>query len=103
MEQVEEICDHIFLVNKGKKILDGSVNEVKHRFKENLFRIGFEKLPEIADTASFEMVGKADHSFIVKIRDGHQPNDVLGHFINQGIQVHLFNELLPSLNSYNFV
>src|SRR5437764_10766767 len=39
MEQVEEICDHIILVNKGKKILDGGVNQVKQEFKENLFRI----------------------------------------------------------------
>src|SRR3954463_6576102 len=36
MEQVEEICDKIVLVNKGQKILDGSVNEVKQAFKENL-------------------------------------------------------------------
>src|SRR6516165_3378228 len=33
MEQVEEICDHIILVNKGKKILDGGVNQVKQDFK----------------------------------------------------------------------
>jgi ABC-2 type transport system ATP-binding protein len=42
MEQVEEICDHIVLVNKGCKILDGSVQSVKQQFKENLFRIGLE-------------------------------------------------------------
>ena len=29
MEQVEEICDHIVLVNKGKKILDGTVKKYK--------------------------------------------------------------------------
>ncbi len=48
MEQVEEICDHIVLVNKGKKILDGSVKQVKNDYKENLFRIEFEDqiLPE---------------------------------------------------------
>src|SRR5882672_1355184 len=40
MEQVEEICDHIILVNKGKKILDGSVPQVKQQFKENLFSVG---------------------------------------------------------------
>ncbi len=33
MEQVEEICDHIVLVNQGKKILDGSVNNIKQEFK----------------------------------------------------------------------
>jgi ABC-2 type transport system ATP-binding protein len=36
MEQVEEICDHIALVNKGQKILDGTVSQVKHDFKEHL-------------------------------------------------------------------
>src|SRR6202049_1619830 len=35
MEQVEEICDHIILVNKGEKILDGTVGEIRQRFKEN--------------------------------------------------------------------
>src|SRR6187549_630097 len=45
MEQVEEICDHIILVNKGKKILDGGVNGVKQEFKENLFKIGFDSAP----------------------------------------------------------
>ena len=36
MEQVEEICDHIILVNQGKKILDGTVAEVKQQFKKNI-------------------------------------------------------------------
>src|SRR5687768_4342001 len=39
MEQVEEICDHIILMNKGKKILDGTVRNVKQEYKENLFSI----------------------------------------------------------------
>src|SRR4028119_1220495 len=39
MEQVEEICDHIILVNQGKKILDGTVHEIKQQFKENVFRL----------------------------------------------------------------
>ena len=43
MEQVEEICDHIVLVNKGKKILDGTVGNVKQEFKENIFSIGADK------------------------------------------------------------
>jgi ABC-2 type transport system ATP-binding protein len=39
MEQVEEICDHIVLVNLGKKILDGTVHNIKQQFKENKFSI----------------------------------------------------------------
>src|SRR6478672_13455311 len=39
MEQVEEICDQIVLVNKGKKLLDGAVEDIKQQFKENLFHL----------------------------------------------------------------
>jgi ABC-2 type transport system ATP-binding protein len=99
MEQVEEICDHIILVNKGQKILDGSVKKVKNDFKENLFSIGFDKLPSTpVGNAPFEMIGTKDHSFIVKIREGQKPNDVLHYFLSQGAGIHSFNEILPSLN-----
>src|SRR6476660_3841948 len=47
MEQVEEICDHIVLINKGRKILDGSVKTVKQDFKENLFSIGLDHAPSL--------------------------------------------------------
>ena len=99
MEQVEEICDHIVLINRGKKILDGSVKQVKQDFKENLFAIGFEETPSLnGASSSFDIVGTKDHSYIVKIREGHKPNDVLKHFLQQGAAISSFNEILPSLN-----
>jgi len=98
MEQVEEICDHIILVNKGKKILDGGVNQVKQQHKENLFKIAFEEEPSTISTNFFEVITKVDTSLIVKINEGYGSNDVLKHFINQDITVTAFNEMLPSLN-----
>jgi ABC-2 type transport system ATP-binding protein len=99
MEQVEEICDHIILVNKGQKILDGSVKGVKNQFKENLFSIGFEEVPaSLNGNPPFEMVGTKDHSYVVKIREGFRPNDVLNYFLQQGASVNSFNEILPSLS-----
>jgi ABC-2 type transport system ATP-binding protein len=99
MEQVEEICDHIVLVNKGHKILDGTVKNVKQQFKENLFRIGFEESPQTSYSPAFEVVKQNnDHSFVVKIGEGHRPNDVLQHFIAQNVSITSFQELLPSLN-----
>jgi ABC-2 type transport system ATP-binding protein len=98
MEQVEEICNHIILVNKGKKILDGSVKQVKNDFKENLFSIGFEKMPALNGNAPFEMVGTKDHSLVLKIKDGNGPNDVLNYFLQHGAGINSFNEILPSLN-----
>jgi ABC-2 type transport system ATP-binding protein len=98
MEQVEEICSNIILINKGKKILDGSVKQVKNDFKENLYSIGFEEMPAASGHPSFEMVGTKDHSFVVKIKEGNKPADVLNYFLQQGASISSFNEILPSLN-----
>src|SRR6266705_2932476 len=98
MEQVEEICDHIVMINKGKKILDGSVKRIKQDFKENLFSIGFEQEPSLNGNTIFDVIGKRDNSYVVKIKENNKPTDVLKYFIQQNADVHSFNEILPSLN-----
>lgn len=99
MEQVEEICDHIVLVNKGKKILDGTVKSVKQQFKQNLFKIGVDAVPTAGFNAPFEIVKhNTDQSLTVRINDGRRANDVLQYFIQQNTGITSFNEILPSLN-----
>jgi ABC-2 type transport system ATP-binding protein len=104
MEQVEEICDHIILMNKGEKILDGSVSGVKQQFKENLFAVGMEGAVSPADngwkpeSAAFEVVGQRDGQWVVRITEGYRPNDVLRYFIDHGKGITAFAEILPSLN-----
>ncbi len=98
MEQVEEICDRIVLVNKGQKILDGTVGGVKQDFKENLFGIGLEMVPADISSNVFETIRENKKELIVKIKEGHGPNDVLSYFINHGTNVVSFREMLPSLN-----
>jgi ABC-2 type transport system ATP-binding protein len=98
MEQVEEICDHIILMNKGIKILDGSVKQIKQDCKENHFRIGFEQLPETINDTSFDIVEQEENALVVKIKDGFKPASVLQSFLQQDASIISFNEILPSLN-----
>ena len=98
MEQVEEICDKIVLVNKGKKILDGSLKQIKDDFKEHLFKVGFDTLPEAIESNAFEIIGFKENCFTVKIIDGNKPADVLQEFLNHKADIVSFNEVLPSLN-----
>ncbi len=98
MEQVEEICDHIVLVNKGKKILDGTVDKIKQDFKENLFRVGFEELPPRFESTEFEVMHEEINSLVVKINDGNKPASVLNIFLKKDASIISFNEILPSLN-----
>ena len=98
MEQVEEICDHIILVNKGKKILDGTVTGVKQQFKENLYTVSLDEIPSSLDAPSFEIISRNKEKFVLKIHEGYKPNDVLRDLIRQGAGITRFNEVLPSLN-----
>lgn len=98
MEQVEEICNHIVLVNKGKKILDGTVKEVKQQFKENLFSIGTTGTLPNGEQAPYEVIGAKDHSAVVRIKEGRKPGEVLQFLLSGGAEIHSFNEMLPSLN-----
>jgi ABC-2 type transport system ATP-binding protein len=98
MEQVEEICDHIVLVNQGRKILDGTVNNVKQQFKENLFSIQLSEVPDDISSNAFDTIQHFDHKLIVKIKDGSTSNDVLKYFIQRSVGIEGFNEILPSLN-----
>jgi ABC-2 type transport system ATP-binding protein len=98
MEQVEEICGHIVLVNLGKKILDGTVTQVKQDFKENKFSIQLGEVPASTVSAAFDVVAEKANKLTVKIREGFRSNDVLQYFLQQNITVEAFNEILPSLN-----
>jgi ABC-2 type transport system ATP-binding protein len=99
MEQVEEICDHIVLVNQGRKILDGTVKNIKQQFKQSLFHIGFDSMPINTNNDSFTIVEqKEDYSLVVKINDGYSTNDVLRYFLQSNASISSFREILPSLN-----
>jgi ABC-2 type transport system ATP-binding protein len=98
MEQVEEICQQIVLINKGKKILDGTVTGVKQEFKENLYRITALPLPSHFPENLFEVLSKDEQTFTLRIKEGHTPNEVIRYFIDQQSSITSFAELLPSLN-----
>ncbi|MBK8562706.1 MAG: ATP-binding cassette domain-containing protein [Saprospiraceae bacterium] len=101
MEQVEELCDHIVLINKGRNVLEGRVGEVKQRFKENLFRIEYgSELPNEVEAAHsiFSIKKNEEQALTVQLAEGASTNDVLRYLIHQGVEVRSFNELLPSIN-----
>jgi ABC-2 type transport system ATP-binding protein len=104
MEQVEEICEDIVLINQGKNILEGKVKDLKHQFKENLFRIEYEgNLPTDLATMddaddSFEIISDVDNVLIIKVANETVSNQILNHLIRNGVFIHNFNEILPSLN-----
>jgi ABC-2 type transport system ATP-binding protein len=87
-------------VNKGQKILDGTVGQIKQDFKENFFEIGFDQpiLPEHTAIHLFEVKETHKNQLRIKLNEGFSNNDVIQFFINKGLNIRSFNEVLPSLN-----
>jgi ABC-2 type transport system ATP-binding protein len=98
MEQVEEICNQIILVNKGEKILDGTVNNIKQQFKENKFLIVTENEAQSNENDLFEWLKNENNVAEIKLKEGVKNNDVLQYFIQNNMQINQFKEILPSLN-----
>lgn len=101
MEQVEEICRHIILVNRGKKILDGALDRVKQDFKKNLYRLTLAAPfsgAAVGDAAAFSVVRQDAETLELKLGEGASPNEVLRWFMEQGHTITGFREVLPSIN-----
>ncbi|MCO6498710.1 MAG: ATP-binding cassette domain-containing protein [Chitinophagaceae bacterium] len=98
MEQVEEICKKIVLINKGKKILDGELAQIKEDFKEHIFKIGFDgELPQFESSTS-TLLSQDENVLSVRIHDEASPADVLKEYLSYGTKITSFNEVLPTLN-----
>lgn len=97
MEQVEEICEDIALINKGSIILEGNIQEVKERFKKNLFQIRFEGSMPAINSDKFEIVDEKPNELLVKNKRDY-PNDLLNTFLKSKTTVLSYKEVLPSLN-----
>lgn len=101
MEQVEEICRNIVLVNKGKKILDGSVDQIKQDFKKHEFSITLSEIAEEIpgqETQSFLIEKVREQTLTIKLKEGSSNNEVLQYFMQKGYGINNFREILPSIN-----
>ena len=107
MESVEELCDYMALIHKGRKLLDGKVNEIKREYKSNTFEVGLEaqdlnalrkELEErftISET-DFKSINE-DLKLQIRIEPNASPNDLL-LFLAGKAQVNHFVEVIPSVN-----
>lgn len=103
MASVEELCDHIALINNSKKILDGKVDEIKKTYKTNTYSISYsgvnKDLKEILNhnfTLISHQNGAEINSAKIKIEQGTS-NDLL-HQLLPHYHIHSFEELIPSMN-----
>ena len=99
MEQVEEICDYIVLINKGKNVLQGDVEEIRDRFRENVYEVYTEVDLPAATLARYPLRERLrDGGYVVSLPEGADGNVLLSELVGAGVRVRSFREVLPSLD-----
>jgi ABC-2 type transport system ATP-binding protein len=103
MESVEELCDHIALINRSQKVLDGPVQTVKDSYRTHTYEVEGQGALMVLhpDFEVLEQKKRENGHFYARIRilHGFTPNDLLAYLIGPGkVQVHAFRERVPSIN-----
>lgn len=95
MEQVEEICEEIVLMNKGKLVLEGDVKTLRQKFKKNQYKIR----GEIGDVHfPYETLHRDKEEIILQLVNEEDKEKLIHFLISQKISFNLFEEIFPSLN-----
>jgi ABC-2 type transport system ATP-binding protein len=104
MESVEELCDHIALINKSVKIVDGQTDEIRKRYKSNIFEVKYKGDFDKVTRALSKQITVLDHTenggtnhIKVQHLNGKSNNDLI-QAIMPVAEILSFEEIIPSMN-----
>jgi len=96
MNQVEELCDRILMINRGRAVLYGSLEEIKSRYRSNSVHIDFKgelgEVPGVTRTQAHR--GYTE----LLLGSGTTPQQVLEYLVKRGVEVNRFEIVTPPLN-----
>ncbi|HHW45483.1 MAG TPA: ATP-binding cassette domain-containing protein [Clostridiales bacterium] len=107
MSYVEEFCDNILLINKGRMVLEGNLRQIKRSYARNRIMIGFENADAYGELTSLKNSGglgnivknieKQDDGAVVTLENEADRNQLLASLINLGHSIEAFYVKEPSL------
>ena len=105
MSSVEEICDHITLINKSRNILSGEVDEIRRRHGSNIFEVAYrgeEQTLRQAVAGRCEILDGTQEESVYRMLKLHvnDDSDVRGVIsaVNDAVELRSFREIIPSMN-----
>lgn len=96
MNEVEELCDRILMIHKGRPVLYGNLAEIKSKYKGHSVFVNvdgpLDELPGVLDKHPRK------DTVELMLDNDTTPQDILGHLMKQGKTVNRFEVATPSLN-----
>ncbi len=99
MEQVEELCDNIALINRGKVMLENSIQTVRRQFQKNVYHIEFEgNQADLAALPGLTWISLTDRAGVLQLAEGYTQKQFLRTLIDSPVELLRFEHHLPRLN-----
>jgi len=98
MEQVEQLCDDICMMNKGRKVLSGSPREVKRRFGAKTLILDYQGSDGFLNNPMVKDVNKLPTHSEVHLIDGADEQELLKQAVSENVKITRFEKVEPSLN-----
>ena len=98
MEAAEKICDHVYLINKGQKVLDGPIDEIQTQYGHNSMQLEYkgdgQVIKDLPIVTNFNDFG----NFVeIQLKEGTTVNDLLKELINK-IEIYRLQAKRSTLN-----
>tara|TARA_B110000971_G_scaffold214035_1_gene245633 strand:+ start:398 stop:1294 length:897 start_codon:yes stop_codon:yes gene_type:complete len=95
MESVEEICDHIALINKAQTILEGPIEEIKKKFANNSYEV-ITTDEILSENNFFSIINQKENNYSLLLKEGKTQQEALQSIIQQ-TEIISFRKEIPSM------
>ena len=95
MESVEEICDHIALINKSKTILEGPISKIKNDFQEEKYEVILDSEVKFK-SKKFDVLHHDKNKYQIRLNSQSEIRDVLNS-LNKNHNIISFKKKLASI------
>ena len=99
MSSVEELCQDIVIINRGKTVLKGNLNEIKETYKLNKIEIQTkENIHNLLEEYNLKILSQENKKYIIEINNEEEANELLKRMVESNIKFEKFELLKPTLH-----
>lgn len=99
MSTIEEFCSNVLILNKGKTVLQGNLDEIKNSYPANRVLLNVkENIDEIINNNNLEIDNAVNNNYVIKINNEKEAHKLLNDLIKNKIEVDKFSIEKPTLN-----
>ena len=99
MATIEEFCEDILILNRGKTVLQGNLKEIKQTYPVNRMKISAnQNIDDLINSLNMNIENTVGNEYTIRIDGEEKAHELLNKVVSQGIKVNKFEIMKPTLN-----